>query len=163
MKSNYKKRWVLVGIIWSFVLIVFSYNFIKIKSYLKEKEKITIQKKIQEFIKENESVLKNVFQEKKRIYDYVPSQRIGLIKAEEILNIVANENSLEAEQIEHGESNDLSLICRGTVRDLIKAIDYIYSHYPYLEIFSIELELNEYATEGRFKIQLKYNFELSSE
>ncbi len=166
MKDKYKKRWILVGIIWSFALATFIFNLVKIERYSKEKEKLVAQKRINEFIKKHKSVLKNAVQEKKRLYDHIPSPNIGLIKIEELLNKLAEENGLEVIQIGHEEaveevdSIDLSITCRGAIRDLIKTLYSICSGYPYLEINTIKLDLDR-DKKGIFEIRLKYKFVIS--
>ncbi len=166
MKDKYKKRWILVGIIWSFALAIFTFNILKIERYSKEKEKLVAQERIRKFLKKHESVLKNAVKEKKRLYDHIPSPNIGLIKVEELLNKLANGNGLEVTRIGHEEavegdnSINLSIMCRGAIRDFIKTLYSIYSRYPYLEINTVKLDLYR-DKKGIFEIRLKYNFVIS--
>ena len=165
MKNRHKKRWIVVGIVWSLALITFAFNLFRIESYAKKKEKLLVQERVKEFIRKYEPILKKAVQERNRMYDRIPSPKIGLMKVEELLNSLTEKNGLEMMRIEHEElfdevnGADLSFTCRGAVKDLVKIIRDIDSTYPYLEISGVELDLDR-SKNGTFKIKLKYNFTL---
>ncbi|RLB12885.1 MAG: hypothetical protein DRG39_00700 [Deltaproteobacteria bacterium] len=168
MKDKYKKRWIFAGIIWSFALTAFVFNLIKIQSYLREKEKLIAQERIKEFIRKNEPVLKNIIKERSKLYDPVISPKIGLLKVKELLKRIIEKNGLESRRIEHEEvvaginSIDLTVICNGSVKNLIETIHDIDSNYPYLVINAVKLDLDRNKS-GKFIIKLKYNFMFGSQ
>ena len=166
MKDKYKKRWILIVIIWLLTTAVFIFNFIKIDFYIKKRRELFSKKIIHTFLKQNSDVLKKILRERERLYDHVASQKIALLKAQELLNKLSKENGINIEKIEQeqtvSESElELTIRCNGHIRSFLEIISSLALNYPYIEIEKLRLWLFK-DKKGILELKIKYNFILVS-
>jgi len=163
IKDRYKRRWLLLGIIWFFAIGLFLCNINKINNYYAKKEEILRMEKSRDFISRHMSELRQIMQERNKMYDHIPNIKIGLLELEEKLEQLASKNKLTISRIEHEgiskEENNLTILisCNGFLRGFIQMLSDLYKNYPFIRIKNININFTN-KNEGKYRIRVVYNY-----
>jgi len=163
MEDRYKKKWLILALVWICSIGLFFFNLYKINDYQKRKESLIAKREIEKFLKSHEKQLKDISKERERYYDRVTNIKIGLLKIEERLERLLKENGLTIGKIEYGElyegiSNvEIDITCNGIITGFINMLSSMRKRFPYLEIEDIDIKFTQ-PMEGSFRLKVKYNF-----
>ncbi len=163
MKDRYKKKWLILALVWSCAIGLFFFNLYKINDYQKRKESLIVKEEIERFLKLHKGQLEDISREKEKFYDHIPNIKIGLLKIEERLERLLKKNGLTMEKIEYGgiykgiSNVEIDLMCNGIIIGFINMLSSIKKRFPYLEIENIDIKFTK-PMKGSFRIKMKYNF-----
>lgn len=159
--NKYKRKWFLLAIVWIIAMCLFLWNMNRIDSYYKERDKIMAMKEIDTFINAHRIQLKKVMKERNKLYDHVPSAKIGILKLQEILAQLAKENNLSISHMEEETSQEvgsigLNLLCEGSINGFARMLSSLLNTYPYVQIKYLRIRFVENKN-GKYEIKLVYN------
>jgi len=167
LKNRYKRRWLLLGIIWLFGISLFLWNINAIEHLSYKKAKMAYIKANINYITRHIDKLKWVTQQRDKMYDHIPNIKIGILGLQEKLNKLASKNKISITHIEYEEISEINnnltitLICSGPLQGFIKMLLSIAKTYLYIRTKTTDIIFTEpNKNVGEYKIKFVYNYKL---
>jgi len=166
-EDKLKKRWAILSVIWTIVLIFTYWNADKIDAIVRDRKVNEIFRQDENFWKYNSNNISRILENKKLLRQPVESLKIGLLSVENDLKILAAKYSLSAVKLQSypdkavGGKVSIEFFFMGTFDAALKCLRDVQNNYTYLPVGKIEISIDRVARQIRFKVTFNYRYELS--
>jgi len=168
IKDNFRKRWIMVGIIWAGVLILTCWNVNKVGTIVYNRIENEIFMKDFQFWKYNAGNISKIMNNKKLICQPVESLKIGLLSVENNLKSLVSKYDFYSLKIDSSISKasygrmPINLRFQGSFEKVLQWLRAVQDNYPYIPVGRIEISFNQGAKRAEYHILLYYRYEISS-
>ena len=168
IKDNFRKRWIIVGIIWAGVLILTCWNVNKVGPIVYNRIEDDIFMKDSQFWKYNAKNISKIMKNKKLICQPVESLKIGLLSVENNLKSLVSKYDFYGLKIDSSivKASDgrmpINLVFYGSFEKVLQWLRAVQDNYPYIPVGRIEILFNQGAKRAEYHILLYYRYEISS-
>jgi len=167
-KDKLKKRWAILGVIWTIVLIFTYWNADKIDAIIRDRKANEIFRQDEKFWKYNSKNIYRILENKKLLSQPVESLKIGLLSVENDLKLLASKYDFYGLKIESsiGKASNgrmpINLVFYGSLEKALHWLRAVQDNYPYIPVGRIKISFNQGAKRAECHILLYYRYEISS-
>ena len=166
MNINLSTRWIIIGFIWSCVLILTYYNITKINVVLNEFEKEEVLRMDDIFWRRNSQNVTKLLRLKESFVLPVDSTKLGLLSVENSLISLASRHDLKEIIVEsHPEQSNetgvpIDLYFKGSFNNILPWLESFEKDYPYLIVKHVKITEDPLVNRSVFKISLYFRYKL---
>jgi hypothetical protein len=167
MQDKFKKRWVMVGVIWAAVIIVHLWNIEAIDQIRTSRDQREIYLMDNRFWQDNADQITQIMQQYANLTQSIDSFKLGLLNLEN--NLKARALGLGLEQVEFINQPETAqegtmparLFFQGSFKDALLWLDLLQKDFAYVQIRNIKIVLDPAATQAKFQVSILYRYRLA--
>jgi hypothetical protein len=167
IQDKFKKRWVILSIVWAVALMLTYWNVGKIDAIVRDIKVNEIFRQDKRFWEYNSKNISSILKKKKLLSQPVESLKIGLLSVENELKILAAKYNLSTLKLKSYSNKaargkvPLEIFFMGTFDAALKWLRDVQNNYTYLPVRKVEISIDRAAGRVQFKVALNYRYELS--
>jgi hypothetical protein len=165
--NRFKRRWLVLGAIWCFVLVVSGWNIARISQIQNRRQALEMIKIDQHYLNANEGNIHKIQAQKKRLVHEVGSFGLGFLVVENDLKKLSAAYHLKKMQIEvKAESHGTSAVpihvrANGNIPDLTSWLSTVEESFPYLSIAALKIVRDQSRQTGQLTAKFTYRYAVS--
>jgi len=168
MRSNVKKRWSMVAVVWAGVLALNFWTVEKIDRIRELRTQQEILARDHRFWKDNGAQISDVLHRYSLLTHNVASLKLGLLQLENSLRVDARRHHLEEvtfagqPEVAGEESLPVKLSFLGSFNDAVRWLGSLRENHACLKIRHLHIALEPLADVARFEVTCDYRFSVST-
>ena len=168
MSDRLKTRWGVIGIVWTAALIMTYWNFIKIETIEKAREKKEIYLMDERFWHRNASNISQIMEKRTALIQEVESLKLGVFEFEDNLKNLARKLGLRTVKLVSQAHSDqdgvlpVQISFQSNFSQATQWLDRVKLELPYAQIESIKIVADKPANQAEFVVSIYYRYNLSS-
>jgi len=167
MMNRCKKRWLSLGVIWIFVLVLSGWNITRISQIQDMRQALEMIKNDRRYLRVNTGSIHQVHSQKKRLVHEVDSFGLGFLVVENDLKQLSDAFNLEKIRVEvRNESQYESSVpvhvgASGKITNLAAWLSAVEESFPYLSVSDLEIVKGHSLETGQLTAIFTYRYIVS--
>lgn len=167
MRGKFKHRWIMVGLVWTGVLMIHFWNIEQIDRTREIRAQREIFLRDQQFWNNKADNISQILQRYSSFTQNVESLKLGLLQLENSLRASAlslglKEVNFSSQTEETGEGiMPVKLVFNGTFKAASQWLDKLQTDLPCLSIQNIKISLDPLSEQAKFQVSINYRYNLS--